>query len=413
MVTTLTSHRLDIVRVALLSVGHMVVDLYPPFLAALLPLLIERLGMSLTLASMLASILMVSAALSQPLFGILSDKIGGRKLVFWGPMMAATGLSFMGLLPSYILLIPFLVIGGLGVACFHPQAAALTGFFSGPKKGLGVSLFMLGGNVGYGLGPLVILTIVLALGLERSYVALIPAAIFVLALVRYFPETMLRSPALEVDRSAIRALRFHDLRRFALLWFVVWLRSTAILSLITFLPTFQTMRGLSLTAGGSSFTVFMIFGALGGFLGGGLSDRIGRKTTVVLSFLLVIPVFYGFLYGPVHWTFLFLAPLGFLFFLGESPCIVMAQETAPGRGGTMSALIMGFAWGMAGLVLMAVGAFADAFGMKEAMDGLLVLPAVALVLALFLPQVTSEYQSSASGESDQDARTVRAKPAGQ
>jgi hypothetical protein len=79
----------------------------------------------------------------------------------------------------------------------------------------------------------------------------------------------------------------------------------------------------------------------------------------------------------------------------------------------MSALIMGFAWGMAGLVLMGVGAFADAFGMKQAMDVLLFLPAIALVLALFLPQVTSESQSLASGESDQDSHAMRAKPAGE
>ncbi len=390
MTTVQSPQRMDITRVAILSLGHMTVDLYPPFLAALLPLLIERLRLSLTLASMLASILMVSAALSQPLFGMVSDKIGGRKLVFWGPMMAATGLSFMGLLPNYILLIPFLVIGGLGVACFHPQAAALAGHFSGPRRGLGVSLFMLGGNIGYGLGPLVILTIVLGLGLERSYAALLPAIIFTLALIRYFPEKMIAFSARDVERPAIRTLRLRDFGRFSLLWLVVWLRSTAILSLITFLPTFQTMRGLSLAAAGSSFTVFMIFGALGGFLGGGLSDRVGRKRTVVLSLLMVIPAFYCFLYVSVQWTFLFLALLGFFFFLGESPGIVMAQETAPDRGGTMSALIMGFAWGMAGLALMGVGGLADAFGMKQAMDLLMGLPAIALVLAFFLPEVFSE-----------------------
>ncbi|NIO03535.1 MAG: MFS transporter [Proteobacteria bacterium] len=398
MTTMLISHRMDLIRVALLSTGHMAVDLYPPFLAALLPLLIERLGLSFTLSSVLASILMVSAALTQPLFGILSDKVGGRKLVFWGPLMAATGMSFIGLLPNYALLIPFLVIGGLGVACFHPQAASLAGHFSGPRKGLGISLFMLGGNIGFGLGPMVILTIVLGLGIERSYVALLPATIFILALIRYLPKHTLPSPALGVDRPAIRAVHLRDVCRFSLLWLVVWLRSTAILSLITFLPTYQTMRGLSLTAGGSSFTVFMIFGALGGFLGGSLSDRVGRKRTVVLSLLMVIPTFCGFLYLSIHWTFVFLALLGFFIYLGESPCIVMAQETAPERGATMSALIMGFSWGMAGLVLMGVGAFADVFGMKQAMDLLLGLATIALVLAFFLSEVTSEAQHPTSDE---------------
>jgi len=343
---------------------------------------------------------MVSGALSQPVFGILSDRIGGRKLLLWGPMMAAIGMSFMGLLPNSTLLIPFLVIGGLGAACFHPQAAALTGHFSGPRKGLGLSLFVLGGNLGYGLGPVVILTIVLGLGLERSYVALLPAAIFVLALVRYFPKSVLPSTPARAERKAVKVLRLRDLGPFSLLWLVVWLRSTAILSLATFLPTLQTMRGLSLAGGGSSFTIFMIFGALGSLFGGGLSDRVGRKRMVVVSFLLVIPVFYGFLHLSIRWTFLFLALLGFFFFLGESPCLVMAQETVPGRGATMSALVMGFAWGVGGLALVGIGALADAFGMKEAIGLLLFLPVIALVLAFFLHEGASGSQRAPLSESN-------------
>ncbi len=400
MTTNPGSRRMDVIRVTVLSLGHMVADLYPPFLAALLPLLIEKLRLSLTLASILASILLVSTSLSQPLFGILSDRIGGRNLVFWGPMMAAIGMSFLGLLPNYVLLIPFLVIGGLGTACFHPQAAALTAYFSGPRKGLGVSLFMLGGNTGYGLGPMVILAIVLGLGVERSYLALVPAVIFVLALIRYFPKSVLPSSAVGGERVAVKPLRLSDLVPFSLLWITVWLRSVAILGLISFLPTLQTMRGLSLAAGGSSFTIFMICGALGGLIGGGLSDRVGRKRMVVLSFFLVIPAFYGFLHMSIQWTFLFLGLLGFFFFLGESPCIVMAQEAVPGRGGTMSALIMGFTWGMAGLVLVGIGAFADAFGMKQAIDLLFYLPPIALILAFFLPHAASESRNAMSSDSE-------------
>lgn len=377
--------RIDVAKVALLSVGHLVVDLYPPFVAALLPLFIDRLELSLTMASLLASILMFSASLSQPLFGILSDKIGGKKLMFWGAITAAAGLSFIGLLPSYGLLVAFLVFGGLGVSCFHPQAAALAGHFSGPKKGLGVSLFMLGGNVGYSLGPVLILAIILGLGLRRSYVALLPAVIFVLLLARYLPKTELPLTGNYGEATSTNSIGLCDLVPFSLLWLIVWLRSTAILSLAMFLPTLQTMRGLSLAAAGSSFTVFMICGAIGGFIGGSLSDRVGRKNTVILSFLLVIPAFYGFLHVPAKWTFFSLAALGFFFFLGESPCIVIAQEAVPGRGGTMSALIMGFTWGMAAFGVFGTGYLADILGMERAMGFLLYLPTTALVLTAFLP----------------------------
>jgi FSR family fosmidomycin resistance protein-like MFS transporter len=380
-----TTPRIDMAKVALLSLGHLVVDIYPSFLAALLPLLIDRLGLSMALASFLASILMFSTSLSQPLFGILSDRIGGKTLMFWGPLMAGAGMSFIALLPSYTLLLLFLVISGLGVSCFHPQAAALAGHFSGPRKGVGLSLFMLGGNVGYGLGPVIILSIVLGLGPRRSYVALLPAAIFALLLARYLPGDALPLPAVRAEERAKNAVTLRDLSPFAHLWLIVWLRSTAIISLATFLPTLQTMRGLSLAGGGSSFTVFMICGAMGGFVGGALSDRFGRKRIVVLSLLLIIPAFYGFLHVTTRWTFFCLALLGFFSFLGEAPCIAMAQETVPGRGGTMSGLIMGFAWGMAGLGVLGTGVLADMFGIEQAIGYLLYLPATAFILAFFLP----------------------------
>lgn len=386
MPETPTFPRIDMAKVALLSLGHLVIDIYPSFLAALLPVLIDRLGLSLSLASLLASILMFSASLSQPLFGILSDRIGGKNLMFWGPVMAAAGMSFIGLLPSYATLLPFLIFGGLGTACFHPQAAALVGHFSGARRGLGVSLFMLGGNVGYGLGPMVILAIILGLGLKSSYLALLPAAVFLLLLDRYLPNVALPLPPTRTESIAEKTIGLRDLAPFGLLWLVVWLRSTAILSLATFLPTLQTMRGLSLAAGGSSFTVFMVCGAVGGFIGGSLSDRVGRKSIVALSFILVIPAFHGFLHVSQSWTYYSLAILGFCFFLGEVPCIVMAQETLPQREGTMSGLIMGFAWGMAGLGVFGTGVLADLFGIERAMAFLLSLPTTAFILTLFLPE---------------------------
>lgn len=78
-------HRIEMATVGLLSLGHLLVDLYPFFLAAPLPLLIDRLGLFLTLASLLASILMFSASLSQPLFGILPDILAGKSSCSGGP----------------------------------------------------------------------------------------------------------------------------------------------------------------------------------------------------------------------------------------------------------------------------------------------------------------------------------------
>ena len=121
-------------KAAYLAMGHFVTDLYPAFLPPLLPLLIDKFQISLTSASLLATILTVSASLTQPLFGFLFDRLGGRRMILFGPVLGALSLSFIGLAPHYSTLIFLLILGGLGVASFHPEAAALTASLSGRRR---------------------------------------------------------------------------------------------------------------------------------------------------------------------------------------------------------------------------------------------------------------------------------------
>jgi FSR family fosmidomycin resistance protein-like MFS transporter len=174
--------------------------------------------------------------------------------------------------------------------------------------------------------------------------------------------------------------------RFGILWSVVLLRVTAVLSLATFLPTIQKLRGFSLIAGGSSFTVFMACGALGGLIGGYFADRLGRRTMIISSFTVTIPAFLAFLYLKGTMSFFILALLGFLLFMSEPACIVLAQEMAPHKARTVSGLIMGMAWGMAGWGVLGTGALADYVGIEGALSYLLLLPAGALILSFFLPR---------------------------
>jgi FSR family fosmidomycin resistance protein-like MFS transporter len=131
-----------------LALGHFVIDLYAAFLPPLLPLLIDKFQISFTSASLLATVLSLSASMPQPVFGFLFDKLGGRKMIIWGPVVAGLSFSFLGLAPHYSVLILLLILGGLGLASFHPEAAALTTSLSGQRKTWGMSIFMLGGNLG-------------------------------------------------------------------------------------------------------------------------------------------------------------------------------------------------------------------------------------------------------------------------
>jgi FSR family fosmidomycin resistance protein-like MFS transporter len=373
-------------QAGLFALGHFINDLYPAFLPPLLPLLVEKFQLTFTRAGILATVLSFSSSMTQPLFGYLADKLGGRTLILLGPLVCGVSLSFIGTVHHYPLLIFLLIFGGMGGAAFHPEAAAMASSLSGGKKTLGMSIFMLGGNAGYGLGPFLILLIVSNLGMDWSFLSCLPALGLVWLLYRYAPAEEISIAPFPGSLSPVEGHRNRRLPSFGLLLGVVVLRVTAVLSLTTFLPMIQKLRGFSLLAAGSSFTVFMICGALGGLAGGVLADRVGRKKIIVASSILILPALLAFLVWNGPASFLILSLLGFLFFLGESACIVLAQEMAPRKARTVSGIIMGMAWGLGGFGVLGTGALADALGIEWAMRFLLLLPAGSLLCSLFLPE---------------------------
>src|SRR6185503_4890460 len=113
-------------RLALLALAHFTIDAYSSFFSPLLPLLVTKLHLSMTLVGTLVALASLSSSMSQPLFGWLGDRIRRPWFVAFGPLTAAIFLSCVGLAPSYGALVALLMLGGIGVAAFHPQSAALS-----------------------------------------------------------------------------------------------------------------------------------------------------------------------------------------------------------------------------------------------------------------------------------------------
>src|ERR671933_1557719 len=172
---------------ALLSSGHFATDLASGSLPALLPFLKDKFSLSYTLVGVLVLVAQVSSSLIQPLFGLWSDRRGAMWLLPTGVALAGLGIALAADAPSYGLVVVFVVVSGLGIAAYHPEGSKFAAYVSGRRRASGMSLFSIGGNIGYGLGPVVTTAIVGAVGLRGGWLVAAPTFVVAAVLVALLP----------------------------------------------------------------------------------------------------------------------------------------------------------------------------------------------------------------------------------
>jgi MFS transporter, FSR family, fosmidomycin resistance protein len=373
-------------RLALVTWGHFLNDCYGSFFAPILPLLIDKLSLSLTMASGLASIGSITSAIFQPLYGIASDRVHGRLFIVIGPLLSTVCMSLIGVAPNAALVGALLLLAGIGSAAFHPQAVAAAGTLSGERRAFGISVFTFGGSVGFALGPLAIIGAVHLWGLERSYYSMIPGLLSVLLLGLYLK---IPSDAAHRGRVLSLAAAFKGVQKsMALLFSIAVIREVARIAVVTFLPIFLAMQGRSLAAGGITLALFSMAGALGGMVGGSLADAWGRRTVILASGLLCVPLLHGMFRTDGLTSLLLLVLAAGTLSGANSVIIALAQELVPLRAGTASSLVMGLGWGVAGVLLIGFGTLAETIGVSRALDIAATLPLLAAGLTLALPKQT-------------------------
>ena len=381
-------------RLVLLTAAHFTCDAYSSFFVPLLPLLASRLSLSLTMVGTLVALASLASSFSQPLVGLIADRLQRPWLIGLGPLAAAAFLSSVGLAPSFAALVALLMLGGIGVSWFHPQSAVLA-TEDAPRRSLAMGFFITGGTLGGSLGPVIAVGVVGMVGLERSWVAMVPglvmAVVLLLAMLRLHSARRAapgsaRQPA-EPAAAPLAQLR-PVLRPLTLLYIAVVTRSAVSYGFMTFLPIHLHRLGHSVAFGGAAVTAYLAAGALGGFLGGWLAERIGGRRVVVQSFVGAIPLFAAYLVLPTMPGLACLVAGSFIV-QGSLPVnVVLGQELAPRHSSTISSLLMGAAWGVGALLVGPVGALADAFGIPAALAVLagLLVPGLACALALPSPR---------------------------
>lgn len=363
-------------RVWPVALAHGLNDGYGAFLSALMPLIIERLGISLTLAGLLTSVRSGIASFGQWPLGMAADRFGPRIFALLGLALTVMAMCLFGIMPSYAGVAALLILAGLGTAAFHPAGASLVP--PSQARGLHMALFSAGGTLGVALGPILVTQVVARFGFSSVPFLLIPAAFFLFLIGLSLPvSTQARS-----ERSSF--VRHPQRNKVLRLWGMGMCRDVVGTSVSGFLAVVWSQRGAPLTWAGLTLTIYALAGALGDILGGRLSDRYGRQEVLLGAILFAIPAMYLFLLTDGIISLAFLALFG-LASAGSVPVsVAYGQELMPESRGLVSGLLMGLAWGGGSLLVTAVGAIADRIGLESALGivGLALIPAAFLALSL-------------------------------
>jgi FSR family fosmidomycin resistance protein-like MFS transporter len=386
---------LDRRGLAALASGHAVADLCQGSVPALIPFLIHQRGYSYGAAGVLLLAVTVGSSIIQPAFGAVSDRLSLAWLMPVGVALAALGIAGAGVAPSFGLTAAAVGVGGLGVAAFHPEGARYANYASGSRRGTGMSLFSVGGNAGFALGPILITPAVLVFGLSGTLVVAILPAIVAVVLAFELPHLKARSAeAAHASTAAGRASdrSGDDWGAFGKLTAVVSVRSGVYFGLQSFAPVWFIQKyGFSEARGNSALAGMLVAGALGTLVGGRLVDRIGRRKVLVGSIIAQIPLLLALMLAPggLVATAL-LAAIGFVTVMSFSVSVVMGQEYLPSRLGIASGVTLGFAIGVGGVAAALLGALADHAGLATVMWTVALLPFAGLALALTLPLTPQE-----------------------
>lgn len=359
-----------------LSLAHFVTDLYSPVLPAILPLLVLNFGYSFLLAGLLVTAYNLTSSMTQPLIGWLFDRRGRGIHLSVSLLLSAVFISLIGITSLYPLLLVFAILAALGHASFHPSGLAKVGVqCSDSNRGRLMSYFVIGGNLGYAIGPLLVGLSIGWLGLKGLILFLFPGLGMALLVRRQVPASGTSCvPSRPKQGDDTRMLPI------AILILGAALRSWAIFSSITYIPPYLIQRGVDLVMATGLVTAMLLAGVIGQVAGGVLSDRYGRKEYSILGMLFSLPFFFLFLFmkGPISYLALLL--FGLTLWSTFAVTVAIAQEMMPRNIGLASGLVLGLAVGGGGIGVAITGAVADTQSLFLALT-LLSIPIVAAIVS--------------------------------
>ena len=367
-------------RIWELTIAHLINDIYAPVLMALQPVLITMYGYGYFEAALLPVVHSLTSSLLQPFFGYLADKKGIKVSVGISILLSGIGISVLGLIPNqYIMMLLCVALSGVGHASFHPGALCQVSILAtGSSRGKLTSLFVVGGNMGMALGP-IIAGIILTTGGVPEVIWLIVPAIATALFLHLNPL----AECCNIKQETVSEGK-ENWGPVMLLFSGATLRSWVTFGGMTFLPTYLVLEGYSLLEATTLVSIMMVAGVAGQLSGGALSDRIGRKKVIVITTFASIPAFIAILltHGPL--LIVSMMVFGFLLWSSFSVTIAMSHEMVPSKIGLVSGLFLGIALGAGAIGVSVSGAIADMAGLYTSLATFPIILAVSVIIFMLV-----------------------------
>jgi FSR family fosmidomycin resistance protein-like MFS transporter len=370
--------------IGLLALGHFVIDVTQGSLPAVLPFIKQLHALSYAQVAMIVLAGNLTSSIIQPLFGYLSDQIARRWILPASVFVTGASVALLGLAPGYGGVLALVAVMGLGVAAWHPEGYKTATVVAGDRKATALSWFSLGGNLGIAVGPPLMTFLIVGFGAQGTLGIVLPSLLVGTLLLAALPMLTREVTAPRVVRARAEGANMPG--AMALLILVVSVRSWASFGFTTFVPFYyvDTLQADPRVVGVLLF-VFLGSGALGTVIAGPIADRVGARPFMTWVLLAALP--FGILFmltsGPV--AFVMLGIFGGVLTSSFSVSIVLGQAYLPRNAGMASGLIVGFAIGLGGAGVTALGWVADRWGVPAALWISALTPLAAFALTRLLP----------------------------
>jgi FSR family fosmidomycin resistance protein-like MFS transporter len=370
-----------------ISLVHLLNDSLQAVIPAVLPILEKNLTLSYTQLGFILFVGNVTASLLQPVIGYYSDRAPRPYLLPIGMFFSGLGMLGLAFAQHYYVVLLSVALVGIGSAVFHPESSKVAYLASGPRRGLGQSIFQVGGNAGQALAPLMTVAIFVPLGQNGAAWFSIPAAIALTVLI-YIALWSSRQQRTKKAAGGNIDYGYKSKRLVALglLVLIVSVRSWIYSGYQSFYQLYLIkVHGLAIESAQIYIFLFLLAGAIGTFFGGPIADRFGKRNLLIISLLGSLPLALMIPHVTGFWAYPLMFLDGLILLCSFSVTVVYAQELLPGRIGTVSGMITGLAFGMGGIGAAALGRLADLYGLSFVVTLCSFMPLVGL-LGFFLPK---------------------------